>query len=371
LSGLVLAATGIALYLSGVPKPGFSIRYVLGKHRQHVALPGVKVDCSQPVAPLQSALSDIAHSFDGIVGIAVARVGCDWVAGERQSELFPQQSVSKLWVSLGVFDAIDAGRLKPDQQLVIRPVDLAVLNQPLRQEVLDKGSVSMSVHALMTQALSHSDNLANDRLLWTIGGPPEVRDVLQQKKIGGIRFGPGERLLQSQIAGLTWNPSYSLGRNFYEARAKLPMEKRKDALGHYLSDPMDGASPEGIVRALSRLVKGELLSPESTLAMIDILSRTHSGPMRLKAGAPKDWKVYHKTGTGQELDRIATGYNDVGLLQAPDGAWFALAVMIRETHVPIPDRMHMMQAVTRAVVHFHEPGRALPKDASDESAEQD
>ena len=267
--------------------------------------------------------------------------------------------------------AVDAGSLKPDQLLVIRPQDLAVLNQPLRQEVLEKGSATRSVQDLMTQALSHSDNLANDRLLWTVGGPDTVRDILRRKKIEGIRFGPGERLLQSRIAGLEWNSSYSLGRNFYEARAKLPMDRRKAALDQYLADPMDGASPEGIARALSRLVRGELLSPESTRAFLDILSRTHSGPMRLKAGAPQDWKVYHKTGTGQELGRLATGYNDVGLLQAPDGAWYAVAVMIRQTERPIPERMHMMQAVTRAVVHFHEPGRELPADASEEPAEQD
>lgn len=371
LFSMALAAAGIGFYLSVLSKPGFSIRHVLGEKKPQVALPVVKVDCSRPAESLQASLSGIARSFDGTVGIAVARVGCDWVAGERKSELFPQQSVSKLWVSLATLDAVDAERMKLDQLLVIRPQDLAVLNQPLRQEVLDKGSVTLPVHALMTQALSRSDNLANDRLLWTAGGPDKVRDMLRRKDISGIRFGPGERLMQSKIAGLEWNPVYSLGRNFYEARAKLPMEERKAALDGYLADPVDGASPEGIVRALSRLVQGELLTPESTRVMLDILARTHSGPMRLKAGAPPDWKVYHKTGTGQELARIATGYNDVGLLQAPDGGWYAVAVMIRETKVPIPDRMHMMQAVTRAVVHFHEPDRELPKDASDAPAEED
>jgi beta-lactamase class A len=372
LLGVLALAGAVTLYFGATSKSGFSIRHVFGVHQKHPALPAVKVDCAKDAAPLQSALSDIAHSFDGVVGIAVTRVGCDWVAGERKDELFPQQSVSKLWVSLGVLDAVDTGRLKLDQPIVIRPQDLAVLNQPLRQEVLDKGSVTLPVQALMTQALSHSDNLANDKLLWTIGGPDKVREMLRHKDIGGIRFGPGERLLQSKIAGMEWNPIYSLGRNFYEARAKLPMDRRKASLDAYLTDPMDGASPAGIVRAFSRLVKGELLTPESTLVMIDILSRTHSGPMRLKAGAPKDWKVYHKTGTGQELERLATGYNDVGMLQAPDGAWYAVAVMIRTTEKPIPDRMHMMQAVTRAVVHFHEPDRVLPTDeASEAPAEQD
>lgn len=371
LLGLLALAAAATWYFGTAGQSGFSIRHVLGEQRKHPPLPAVKVDCTREVAPLQTALGDIARSFDGKVGIAVARIGCDWVAGERKGELFPQQSVSKLWVSLGVLDAVDRGRLKLDQPIVIRPQDLAVLNQPLRQEVLDKGSVTLPVRALMMQALSRSDNLANDKLLWTIGGPETVREMLHRKDMAGIRFGPGERLMQSKIAGLEWNPVYSLGRNFYEARAKLPMEQRKAALGSYLADPVDGASPEGIVRAFSRLVKGELLTPESTLVMLDVLGRTHSGPMRLKAGAPKDWKVYHKTGTGQELQRLATGYNDVGLLQAPDGGWYAVAVMIRETEVPIRDRMDMMQSVTRAVVHFHEPDRELPKDASGAPEEQD
>ena len=33
----------------------------------------------------------------------------------------------------------------------------------------------------------------------------------------------------------------------------------------------------------------------------------------------------HKTGTGQELSGRATGYNDVGLLTAPDGRTYAEA----------------------------------------------
>ena len=107
LSGIVLAAAGILLVVNVVSKPGFSIRHVFGAHKQHVPLPGVKADCNQPVAPLQDAVSEIARKFDGVVGIAVSRVGCDWVVGERKSELFPQQSVSKLWVSLTTLDAVD------------------------------------------------------------------------------------------------------------------------------------------------------------------------------------------------------------------------------------------------------------------------
>ena len=55
---------------------------------------------------------------------------------------------------------------------------MTLFNQPLRYEVLEKGSLTLPVEALMNNALRLSDNTANDRLLWTIGGPDRVRATL-------------------------------------------------------------------------------------------------------------------------------------------------------------------------------------------------
>jgi beta-lactamase class A len=302
---------------------------------------------------LQDRLTALAEGFDGEVGIAVVKAGCDWEVGARLAEWFPQQSVSKLWVSLSVLDAVDRGRMKLDQAVAIGPNDLTLFNQPLRAEVLELGHVEKPAASLMFAALSRSDNTANDRLLWTVGGPDQVRMTLKAKGISGIRFGPGERLLQSQIAGVTWRQDMSLGRNFEQARVLLPMGLRQDLLENYIADPMDGATPAGIAHAMAALPTGRLLSPQSTAVMMDVLSKTHSGPMRLKAGAAPGWTVFHKTGTGQELGRVATGYNDVGILQAPDGSYYGVAVMIRRTTRPIPVRMELMQGVSRAIGQFH------------------
>ena len=74
----------------------------------------------------------------------------------------------------------------------------------------------------------------------------------------------------------------------------------------------------------------------------------------------------HKTGTGQVLDSVSTGYNDVAIITAPDGKAYAVAVMIASTERPIPERQALMGAVARAVVDWHD-GRdpnAPPADAS-------
>ncbi|MEN9718564.1 MAG: hypothetical protein RIQ99_1442 [Pseudomonadota bacterium] len=319
----------------------------------HAAAPPFQADCSADPAALQHDLTAISRAFNGKVGIAVAKAGCNWVVGDRLDEYFPQQSVSKLWVSLTVLDAVDAGQMHLNDPITIRPNDLTLFNQPLRWEVLEKGQVVRPVETLMGNALAFSDNTANDRLLWTVGGPDRVRTMLKDKQIDGIRFGPGERLLQSHISGLQWSQELSLGSNFEQARARLPLDQREASLERYVADPIDGAKPAGMARALARLAAGQLLSPEATGVMMGILAKTHSGPRRLKSAAPAGWKVYHKTGTGQELRGVATGYNDVAIMETPDGSWYSVVVLVGRTTLSIPARMDMMHDVVGALGRFH------------------
>ena len=136
------------------------------------------------------------------------------------------------------------------------------------------------------------------------------------------------------------------------------MEQRQALLARYVADPLDGATPAGVSKALGQLAMGDLLSPGTTQVMLDIMAHSRSGPRRLKGGVPAGWKVYHKTGTGQELRGTATGYNDVAVFVAPDGTSYGVAVMIGETRLPIPARMEMMHEVSRAVVAAHEANRS-------------
>lgn len=312
----------------------------------------LRENCGHSPAQLTRQLREIASGFHGTVGIAVASADCPWIAGHNPESYFPQQSVSKLWVSIAVLDLVDRGLVQLDDQVRIDRADLTVLNQPIRQEVLVRGMVVRSLRRLMRDALSLSDNTANDQLLQRAGGPAAIRQLFRRKGIIGVRFGPGERLLQSSIAGLTWRPDLSLGPNFYRARAALPDPIRRSALDTYLANPVDGAKPAGIARGLKALAAGRLLSAASTRHLLHELSNTRSGPLRLKAGVPKGWAVSHKTGTGQELGNRATGYNDVGLLCSPTGRCYAVAVMIGETRETIAARMRLMQAVSRSVVRF-------------------
>ncbi|HNW19590.1 MAG TPA: serine hydrolase, partial [Sphingorhabdus lacus] len=137
--------------------------------------------------------------------------GGDWVLGRRLDELFPQQSVSKTWVAMTILDLVDQGKLKLDQRVRITTDDLAVFHQPIRERVIANGQIEETVLSLLEQAITASDNTANDSLLRTAGGPQAVRAFMTRKKLSAIRFGPGERALQSGIAGMEWKQEYAIG----------------------------------------------------------------------------------------------------------------------------------------------------------------
>ena len=321
--------------------------------RPYTPTPGGKVGYSNPAPELKPQLFDLWKNFRGKTGIAVRRIDGDWSLSERGNELFPQQSVSKFWVAMTIFDKIDKGQVSLDDDVKIGMEDLTLFHQPIRARVLREGTIRVKVRDLLEMSLTKSDCTANDSLLRHAGGPQAVRAFLRAKGINNVRFSEGERHMQSTIAGLTWQQSYSLGNNFEVARSKVPAETRQRLLNNYVQDPMDGASPEAIAQALARLARGELLSQNSTERMLSIMSRTTSGPMRLKAGLPSGWRFLHKTGTGQVYGSMQTGYNDMGIATAPDGTRYAVVVMMGSTFSPIPDRMRMMQSVSRAVANAH------------------
>src|SRR5947209_2690139 len=314
-----------------------------------------------PPAPqfIRDRVTELGRSFDGRVGIAVTSIDEGWSTGWKADELYPQQSVSKLWVSITALDAVDKGRVSLDDQVSLSRDDLTLFHQPIAELILG-GNYTTTLGDLMEKAITTSDNTANDKMMRAVGGPNAVRAMIKAKRLGAIRFYNGERALQSRIAGLIWSPSYSIGNAFYEARDALPRAIREAAFNRYVNDPYDGAAPSAIVAALARLKRGELLSPSSTQRLLDIMSHTKTGANRLKGGLQEGWVLNHKTGTGQVLGPQQAGYNDIGILAAPDGRSYAVAVMIKLTSVPLPVRMELMNNVVRAVIAQHDMQYAAP-----------
>ena len=352
----------VAAALSGC---GWSSRPGTGTSAPRVATaPTVSIPVPPPIprtgpaapAGLVRTVNQLANGFTGKAGIAIRAVDAGWTVERGGRQYLPQQSVSKLWVAITLLDLRDQGQARLDDEIVVRPQDLTLFHQPIAALVKGSG-YRTTVAGLLTRALTQSDNTANDRLLTYVGGPKAVRAMIVRKHLGSIRFGPGERLLQSGTAGLVWQPGYALGNAFMIARSRLSPQVRTAALDAYVADPPDGAFPIAIADALARLARGELLSETSTRIMLNTMGRSVTGRARLRANLPGGWNIAHKTGTGQDFGRRNAGFNDVGLLTAPDGKRYTIAVMIGDTTEPIRKRQQLIQSVAEAVTDYADVGR--------------
>ena len=313
-----------------------------------------------PPAPqaLQEKLATLAASYHEPVGIAVTDVTARWTAQAAGEEVFPQQSVSKLWVALSVMHAVDRGALTLDRQVVLTPDDRSVFYQPLASRIRGSKGYVTTIDDLLRRQLTLSDNAANDKLVRELGGGAVVDRTLAEKRLAGLGVGETEREMQTRAAGLTWRPEYGQTWIFKQARDRLPDAVRDAALNQYLADPPDGAKPAAITESLAALKRGELLSARSTAYMLDLMAQCRTGGARLRAGLPRDWSIAHKTGTGPDWRGASVGINDVGVITAPDGRSFAVAVMMRETTKPFSARRAFMQKVARAVVDYWRSGPA-------------
>lgn len=310
----------------------------------------------QPSADLLNAIQALGGAFKGRAGISVRDIEAGWTLSFDGDAMLPQQSVSKLWVAIAIMDAVDRGKLSLADPVTVRRSDLTVFHQPIRALVTDKG-YETTIGKLLELAMTRSANTCNDVLLWKVGGPPAIREMLARKGIEDVGFGPGERALQAKTAGLKWRPEWAGGHGFLKARAAMAYEARRRALERYLADPYDGASADGITLGLAMLERGELLSPASTRHLLGLMRASRTGPLRLRSGIRPGWTLAHKTGTGQDLGKLSTGYNDVGILASPGGRRYAVAVMIASTREAIPVRMRLMGDVSRAIVKAEESAR--------------
>lgn len=351
LGGLVIGGVALAA-VSAVPSPPWTPTADLLSAPLPAPPPG-----QQDI--LGAEIERLGAGFDGEVGIAVLDVTNGWSVNYNGDAHLPQQSVSKLWVAITVLNAIDRGDFALTDTVVIHKEDLSLFHQPLRDRV-GPGGYTTTIARLLAAEIQQSDNAANDALIRKVGGPWAVQVAIVSKSLGEIRFGPGEKEMQTRAAGLTWKPEYSFGRTFWEDREKLPPAQRRAALEAYLANPPDAASPLDIVDTLARLQRGELLSPRSTAYLLDLMAGTETGATRLRGGLAPGWRLQHKTGTGQVMGSLATGNNDVGLLTAPDGRVYAVAVMIGRSRAPFEARQALMQDVARAVIASHGPAAAGP-----------
>jgi len=108
-----------------------------------------------PPAPvyIRNRISELGSGFDGRVGIAIKSIDEGWSVGWKAGELYPQQSVSKLWVAITALDAVDRGKVRLDDKVTLTRDDLTLFHQPIAAMILD-GGYTTTLDDLLLKAIT-------------------------------------------------------------------------------------------------------------------------------------------------------------------------------------------------------------------------
>ncbi|MES3084898.1 serine hydrolase [Sphingomonas faeni] len=249
-----------------------------------VLAPAPAVASTADLVGLERQLAKLVAERPGDYGIAALDLSDGSTVAVNGDIPFPMASTVKLAIAAAYLADVDQGRRSLSDMIVGRP--------------------AAKVMELM---IIRSDNQATDQLLAALGGPVAIQQWLWTQKIPGIRM---DRTI-----------------------AQLLRER-----GH-LADYKDVATPIAMVTLLHKLDNGTVLTAQSRVFLLELMSRCATGTRRIRALLPAGTRVEDKTGT---LDGIT---NDVGFITMPDGRRVAVAVFARGGR----DRQPVIAEVARVI----------------------
>lgn len=243
--------------------------------------------CKPAAAPAKAAeltvpldLSALEQRFDGRMGFAFATEGKR--GAWRGDERFVYCSTFKMYLAAATLVRAQAGSEDLDRAIAITPADM-LEHAPVTEKAIGK---TLTITQLMKGTVEESDNPAANILIRELGG----LDVMRQ-----------------------------FYRDIGDATTRV--DRMEPEMNRWDGDK-DTILPSQSVRNLEKLFLSEAspLKPESKRLLLEWMVATPTGQGRMKAGAPSDWTVAHKTGSG--------GYgpvNDIGILYPVEGAPIVVA----------------------------------------------
>ncbi|WP_419254766.1 class A beta-lactamase [Caulobacter sp. ErkDOM-YI] len=276
------------------------------------------------------ALAD--RAAPGMLGVAVRDAQTGQTVTFNGERRFPLQSVFKAPLGAAVLSEVDKGRIRLDEVVTIRDIDLSPPFSPIAEAW--PGRTDYTIAQLLEAASGTSDNTAADVLLNRIGGPGALTAWLNQNNIHDFRIDRYERQLQPEISGVASFRADWRGPAYKSVLMAVPEATRRRAMTDYLADPRDTATPGAAVRFLAALQAGQLISRASTDRLLAIMTATTTGQGRLKAALPEDASLAHKTGSARTDLGMTPASNDIGLYRLKDGRQFAVAVFLSGSTAP-------------------------------------
>jgi beta-lactamase class A len=269
---------------------------------------------AQEISPLKAKIQSlVAQNPQLQPGVFIADLDTGAYLNVDGNASLAAASTIKLPILVAFFQEIDAGKIRLDEILTLKPEMIAAGSGDLQYKQPGTQYTALEV---ATKMITISDNTATNMLIARLGGA----EALNQ------RF-------------RSWGLTTTVIRNL------LP-----DIEGTNTTTPKELAS------LLSTMNRGELVSVRSRDRILDIMQQTQLNtllPKGLGAGAT----IAHKTGT------IGSLLADVGLVDTPTGKRYIVAVMVKRRHND-PTAEELIRQISRTTYDYFNQPRATPSTTS-------
>ena len=284
---------------------------------------------------VMSAIQDFTAQTDGIVGVAAKHLETGERVCHNADTVFFTASTLKVPLLVELYRQVDAGIIDVNQR-----VDLTDALRVPGSGVLKELSAGLqpTVHDLAMLMIIISDNSATDILYNRVGGD-NINNTMQRLGLNHTHIPMTCRELLYSITGLeVENP----GHTYQLASDRL--KKREFVLegDGFSEDKSDVSSPDDMCRLLELIYNGDILSPQSREAVLNILKRQQLSTV-IPHALPPGTVVAHKTGSYHSVRC------DVGIVFSSAGP-YTVAIMAKQ--MTTGDRLGIdlgLAAVSKAI----------------------
>lgn len=274
----------------------------------------------------------------GEVGIAAKHLDSLEELHYGSDGFFFPASTFKIPILAELYRQVDEGIVDPQQRLELT----GELRAPGSGVLKEMGNgLRPTVHNLAMLMIIISDNTATDNLYHLVGRE-RLNETMRDLGLTKTRLPMSCRELLYSIFGVETD-DVPLGNS--QVAARLARQEIVPDTAGFSEDRGDVSSPRDMMRLLEIVYNGEMHSPRSREAVMDILNRQQAMTI-IPAELPLGTDVAHKTGG------VPTVRCDVGIVFSPSGAYIIAIMAKHVTDAKSIDRS--LASVSRAVYdHFN------------------
>ncbi|MFM0077505.1 class A beta-lactamase [Paraburkholderia sediminicola] len=248
-----------------------------------------------------SPLADIERRNGGRLGVFAIDTGSGRTLAHRADERFLMCSTFKGLLAAQVLSRVDAGKEDLARLVKYTGKDL-IFTSPVTKAHVAEGA--MSVGALCQAIVEVSDNTAAVLLMRSAGGPAGLTQFVR---------GLGDTVTRSD--------RYEPASNKY-------------------SGVLDTTTPRSITNSASKILLGNVLSPQSRAQLENWMIACKPGLNRLRAALPPDWIAGDRPGTSVEEET-----NDYAIVRPPGRAPLLIAAYYDSSALGMPAREAVLREV--------------------------